>query len=80
MKRKQTNEKNPNLIANLHDKTEYVVHKESLKLALNDGLALRKVPRVVKFNQKAWPEPYIDMNTELKKNKKWFWERLFQAE
>ena len=46
------------------------LNKESLKLALNDGLALKKVARVIKFNQKSWLEPYIDMNTELKKKKK----------
>ena len=46
------------------------LNKESLKLALNDGLALKNVPIVIKFNQKAWLEPYIDMNTELKKKQK----------
>ena len=51
-----------------------------MKLALNHGLVLRKIHRVIKFNQKAWLKPYIDMTTELrKKEKKWLWERIFMV-
>ena len=39
------------LVANLHDKTEYVLHIINLKLALNQGLVLKKVHRVNKFNE-----------------------------
>ena len=42
------------LVANLHDKTEYVIHIRNLKQALNHKLTLKKVYRVIKFNQKAW--------------------------
>ena len=38
-------------IANLHNKTEYVVHIRNLKPALNHELALKKVHRVITFNQ-----------------------------
>ena len=38
------------LVANLHDKTEYVIHIRNLKEALNHGLVLKKVQRMVKFN------------------------------
>ena len=62
---------------NLHDKTKYVIHTRSLKQALIHELVLRKVHRMIKFNQKAWLKPNIDMNTGLKKSKNWFWERLF---
>ena len=34
------------LVANLHDKTEYVIHITHLKQALNHGLFSRKVHRV----------------------------------
>ena len=41
------------LIANLHDKTEYVIHIINLKQGLNHGLVLKKVHRVIKFSQNA---------------------------
>ena len=46
-------EKVEKLVANLHDKTEYVIHIRSLKQALNHELVSKKVHRVTKFNQKA---------------------------
>ena len=42
------------------------VHIKSLKQALNHGLKLIKVHRIIEFNQEAWLKPYIDMNTELR--------------
>ena len=58
------------LVPNLYDKESYVVHIRSLKQALNHGLILKKVHRVIQFNQEAWLKPYIDMNTELRKQAK----------
>ena len=55
------------LVCNLHNKKKYVVHIKPLKQALNHGLKLKKVHRIIEFNQKAWLKPYIDMNTELRK-------------
>ena len=63
-------EKVEKLLANLHDKTEYVIHIKNLKQALNHGLVLKKVHKVNKFNQNAWLKPYIDMNTDLRKKAK----------
>ena len=65
------------LVGNLHDKKEYVNHIRSLKQGLNHGLVLKKVHRVIKFNQKAWLEPYIGINTELRKNAKNDFEKYF---
>ena len=42
-------------MADLHDKTEYVIHINNLKQALNHGL---KVHRMIKFNKKSWLKPY----------------------
>ena len=55
------------LVCNLLNKKKYVVHINSLKQALNHALKLKKIHRVIEFNQKAWLKPYIDMNTELRK-------------
>ena len=55
------------LVRNLQNKKKYVVRIKSIKQALNHGLKLKKIHRIIKFNQKAWLKPYIDMNTELRK-------------
>ena len=55
------------LVCNLYDKKKYVVHINSLKQALNHGLKLKKIHRIIEFNQEAWLKPYIGMNTELRK-------------
>ena len=57
-------------VANLHDKTEYVIRIINLKQALNHELILKTVHRVITFNQNAWLKPYIDMNTDLSKKAK----------
>ena len=61
----------------LYDKKNYVVHIRSLKQALNHGLILKKVHRVIQFYQEAWLKPYIDMNTELRKKAKNDFEKDF---
>ena len=63
-------EKIGKLLTNLHDKTEDVIDIRTLKQALNHWLILEKVHRVIKFNQKAWLKPYVDMNTELRQKSK----------
>ena len=52
-------------VCNLHNK-KYVVHIMSLKQALDHGLKLKKVHRMIEFNQEAWLKPYIDKNTALR--------------
>ena len=65
------------LVANLHDKTEYVIRIRNLKQALNHGLVLKKFHRMIKFNQNAWLKPYIDMNVDLRKKAKNDFEKDF---
>ena len=48
-----------------------------IKKALNHGLILKKVRRVMQFNQEAWLKTYIDMNTELRKQSKNDFEKGF---
>ena len=59
--------KTQKLLCNFHDKKKYVVHISILKQALNHGLKLKKVRRVIEFNREAWLKKHIDMNTELRK-------------
>ena len=65
------------LVCNLYDKKKYVVHINSLKQALNHGLKLKKIPRIIEFNQKAWLKLNIDMNTELRKLARNDFEKIF---
>ena len=62
-----THEPENKLIATIQDKNKYVVCISTLKQALNHGLRLKKVHRVIEFNQSTWLKPYIDKNTELRK-------------
>ena len=57
------------LVSNIHIK-ENVVHLRYLKQVLNHGLILKKVHRVIQFNQEAWLKSYIDWNTKLRKEAK----------
>ena len=47
-------------------KKGYVVHIRALKQSLNHRLVLKKVHRIIQFNQKIWLKQYIDMNSKLK--------------
>ena len=58
------------LVCTIEDKKSYVVYIRPLKKALNHGLILKKVHRVIQFNQEVWLKPYIDMNTKLRKEAK----------
>ena len=66
-----------NLACNLYDKNNYVVHIRSLKQALNHGVILNKVHKVILFNQEACLKEYIVMNTELRKQTKNDFEKDF---
>ena len=55
------------LVTNFCGKTECdVIHIRNLKQASDYRLILKKFHRVIKFDQKAWLKPYIDMNTKLR--------------
>ena len=69
--------KKDKLLATLENKENCVVHITALKQALNHGLIFKKVHRVILFRQETWLKPYIDMDTELRKNAKNDFEKDF---
>ena len=56
-----------NLVPNLRDKERYMLHYRNLQLYISLGMHLTKVHRALWFEQSPWMEPYIRMNTELRK-------------
>ena len=55
------------LVPNLRNKDRYVLHYRNLQLYMSLGMRLTKVHRALRFDQSPWMEPYIQMNTELRK-------------
>ena len=66
--REPKDEKTNKLTLNLNDKNKYVVHIRTLQFYLKHGLKLKKVHRAIKFEQKEILKPYIEFNTEKRKN------------
>ena len=56
------------LVPNLKDKKGYVVHIKALDQALKHGLKLKKVHRVIEFQQSKWMKAYIMLKTRLRKD------------
>ena len=56
------------LCLTLLDKKHHICHYRNLKLYLEKGLEIRKVRRVLQFQQSPWIKPYIDLNTRLRQN------------
>ena len=55
------------LIPNLLPEKNYVIHYRNLEYYLSKGWILTKVHKILEFKQCAWMKPYIDFNTERKK-------------
>ena len=55
------------LIPNLCLKENYIVHYRNLKFYLHNGWQSTKVHRILEFKQSSWMKPYIDYNTEKRK-------------
>ena len=55
------------LVYNLRNKDTYVLHYRNLQLYVQLGLKVKQIHRVLQFTQSPWMEPYIRMNTELRK-------------
>ena len=58
------------LVTTLQNKKKHVVHILALKPALKHGLKLRKIHRIIEFEQEDWLKPYILKNTKHRTNAK----------
>jgi hypothetical protein len=54
----------PKLVPNLMNKRNYVIHIKNLKFALEEGLILKKVHKVLEFTSRPWMRDYIVFNTK----------------
>ena len=65
------------LVPNLKRKKRYVVHIKALDQALKHGLKLKKVHRVIEFQESRWMKAHIMLNTKLRKDVKNEFEKDF---
>ena len=65
------------IVTNLTSRSEYVIHIKSLRQVLSHGLILKKVYRVIGFNEDEWLKPYIEMNNKLRTEAKNHFEKDF---
>ena len=54
-------------VPNSFDKEKYMSQYENLKLYLRLGLELKKIHRILEFNQSQWLKQYVDFNTQQRK-------------
>ena len=67
------------LADNLYDKNEFVKHAHirNFNQAVNHELVLKKIHRIINFNENTCLKPYIDMNPHLRKKVKNDFEKDF---
>lgn len=60
--------KQKKLVLTLYDKKNYIIHYRMLKMALKNGLKLKKIHKILQFKQEKWLSDYILFNTQQRAN------------
>lgn len=55
------------LIPTLRKKEKYVLHYRNLQFYIQEGLVVTEIHRAIRFTQKAWLKPYIEYNTNMRR-------------
>lgn len=65
------------LACTLFDKEKYVLHYKSLEQVLKHRLKIKKIHRILTFDESPWLKPYIELNTNLRTKAKNEFEKDF---
>ena len=58
------------LVPHLYEPKKYVIHYRNLKKIVKLGVIVKNIHQVLTFEQKPWMKPYIELNTEKRKQAK----------
>ncbi|PKC57010.1 hypothetical protein RhiirA1_473165 [Rhizophagus irregularis] len=65
------------LITHLGSRDEYVLHYSELQYYVKLGMVVDEIQKVLSFDQSPWLEPYISLNSNLRKKARNDFERDF---
>lgn len=65
------------LLTTLEDKDNYVLHYKNLQLYLRLGMKLKKIHRILEFQQEAFMKPYVEFNTQMRQKAKSTFQKNF---